>query len=295
MQDYKIIYIAGYGRSGSTLLDVILGNTGHSQSCGEINTIFDEYINGEKCSCGASYDNCPVWSKFFSEIDHNEKIEEYRKNVRNIDKRETVFRPWEKNISFKEKGLYKDVNKKLFGAISNEGTQFIVDSSKTAADGSFRPVALQELAGLDVKVIHIQRKLADVIKSLKKGSNRAMQQKKDVRLSLSSQIGLSKKSQYIEGAENTSINVIRGIVGYFLANRDATKLKKRLGEENYIKIAFEELLQSPEATLSAIEQQFDLDLLGSKNKIDQKQPLGSGHAVGGNRMIQNKTIIFGAQ
>lgn len=295
MANYSVIYIAGYGRSGSTLLDIILGNNTYSHSCGELNTIFDEYLNNENCSCGLSYEECPTWSKFFSKINDKEKLKLYKKTIRTIDKRETIFNPWKKNVTNEDINLYKEINTKLFEAISNENTQFIVDSSKTAADGSFRPIALKKFADIDVQVIHIQRRVSDVIKSLKKGSNRAIQNKKDIRLSLLSQIGFSKENNYVKGSKMSIVNVLRGSIGYYLANRDAKNLKKYLGDDNYIKISFEELLDTPEKVLNSIENTLNINLSDSKEKVINKLPLFSGHAVAGNRMIQEKTIIFGAK
>ena len=38
----KIIYVAGYGRSGSTLIDIVLSNSSNITTVGEISNIFNE-------------------------------------------------------------------------------------------------------------------------------------------------------------------------------------------------------------------------------------------------------------
>ena len=64
MSDFKVYYIAGAGRSGSTMLDAVLGNCDDFFSCGEL---INFTVNGleklEYCSCGVKVPNCEFWSK----------------------------------------------------------------------------------------------------------------------------------------------------------------------------------------------------------------------------------------
>jgi hypothetical protein len=53
----KILYIAGWGRSGSTLLDQTLGQVEGWFSSGELSLIWHD----ELCSCGATAFNCEFW------------------------------------------------------------------------------------------------------------------------------------------------------------------------------------------------------------------------------------------
>jgi hypothetical protein len=69
----RVIYIAGYTRSGSTLLSRILAKLEGAVFTGEIYTLFHYWDNGEieqrVCECGELYNKCVFWSKVFSNID----------------------------------------------------------------------------------------------------------------------------------------------------------------------------------------------------------------------------------
>lgn len=63
----KIIYIAGLGHSGSTMLDMSLGTLPGVVGLGELKTIMDDRTRDKHfssyCSCGKKAMECEVWSK----------------------------------------------------------------------------------------------------------------------------------------------------------------------------------------------------------------------------------------
>jgi len=59
----KVIYIAGYGRSESTLLDCIFARKPRIFGSGELTNIFDDRFHDRPCSCGESLKSCEVWSR----------------------------------------------------------------------------------------------------------------------------------------------------------------------------------------------------------------------------------------
>ncbi len=144
----KVIYIASDNRSGSTLLDLLLGNHSEVTSVGEIRRL-DEWINKpkEKCSCGELIGNCPFWKKV-------ERM--FGKPLKNIKTSDDMGRRWlYRNLSKlivtmvnKKKLLLKlsyffEFAKNYIGIANNifrlyeiisiiNDTPFIVDSSKVA-------------------------------------------------------------------------------------------------------------------------------------------------------------------
>lgn len=59
-----VIYIEGFGRSGTTLLDAALGQIDGFFSLGELAFLWDRgHAPGEICSCGAPATRCPIWSE----------------------------------------------------------------------------------------------------------------------------------------------------------------------------------------------------------------------------------------
>ena len=58
----KILYIAGWGRSGTTFLDNIFGQLDDFFSVGEIRFIWDRnFIEDRSCGCGQLFSSCSVW------------------------------------------------------------------------------------------------------------------------------------------------------------------------------------------------------------------------------------------
>ena len=63
----KVLYIAGWGRSGSTILDGILGQIPGLVSVGEIKFIWERgVIQNRRCSCGEPFSSCPFWTRVMS-------------------------------------------------------------------------------------------------------------------------------------------------------------------------------------------------------------------------------------
>jgi hypothetical protein len=62
-----VINIYGTSRSGSTMLDLILGNAGNAFSCGEISAWFRPYRRHHfKIDCACGKNPCPIWEKMRS-------------------------------------------------------------------------------------------------------------------------------------------------------------------------------------------------------------------------------------
>src|SRR5215831_4456244 len=59
-----VVYIAGSGRSGSTLLERVLGEIPGFANVGELIDLFRRVADhGERCGCGQEFARCPFWSQ----------------------------------------------------------------------------------------------------------------------------------------------------------------------------------------------------------------------------------------
>jgi hypothetical protein len=59
-----VIYIEGFGRSGTTLLDAALGQVDGFFSLGEVALLWDQALApGALCGCGTPAERCPVWGE----------------------------------------------------------------------------------------------------------------------------------------------------------------------------------------------------------------------------------------
>jgi hypothetical protein len=57
----KLVYIGGYGHSGSTLLEYLLAAHPRVLACGEVASALRQRGRKEKCTCGLPAKECPVW------------------------------------------------------------------------------------------------------------------------------------------------------------------------------------------------------------------------------------------
>jgi hypothetical protein len=121
----KLIYIGGYGHSGSTLLEYLLAASPEIVACGEIASVLRERGRKEKCTCGRVVEECPLWgplhvpSASFAES-HEELALALRERV---------------------KGRYAA----------------IVDSSKTPWRYMAAPFRLRDALGSDFLLLHLVR------------------------------------------------------------------------------------------------------------------------------------------
>ncbi|HEX6984894.1 MAG TPA: hypothetical protein VF170_05935, partial [Planctomycetaceae bacterium] len=56
-----MLYVAGWGRSGSTLLSYILADLPGFVAVGELRYLWSAISNGELCGCGEPVTACPFW------------------------------------------------------------------------------------------------------------------------------------------------------------------------------------------------------------------------------------------
>lgn len=59
-----LIYIGGYGRSGSTLIEYLLTCSSEVVACGEVERHLRSFGRKKLCTCGRRPKSCPVWSAF---------------------------------------------------------------------------------------------------------------------------------------------------------------------------------------------------------------------------------------
>jgi len=60
----KLIYVGGFGRSGSTLLEYLLASHPGVLACGEVGRHPLKWRTRKGCTCGRQALECPVWAPF---------------------------------------------------------------------------------------------------------------------------------------------------------------------------------------------------------------------------------------
>ena len=163
MDDVKVLFIAGWARSGSTLLDNILGQVDGFFSAGEVRWIWNRgLLEHRKCACGRPIDECPFWEKLFREefgwpgpdaIDPQQIIDWQLEMARVphyprllLERRGRSRRP--------DLDSYKDIVARLYKSIARtSGARVVIDSSKMPPDA----VILGLLEGITPYFVHLVR------------------------------------------------------------------------------------------------------------------------------------------
>lgn len=168
----RVIYIAGDGRSGSTLLDRLIGAYPGVFSCGELGNLLQSTASSEQlCACGESARACGFWHEVlrcWSVMVPDFTEREYRGLQRRYERLRYLLRPHhERELTLDEPRFarYAEYTSALFNAIADlSGATVIVDSSKSPA----RALALSRIPGLDVRMLHLVRDVRGVAYSLRK-------------------------------------------------------------------------------------------------------------------------------
>jgi len=150
----KVLYIAGWGRSGSTIVDNILGQVDGFFSAGELMFIWRRgLVEGRLCGCGRPVRECDVWTRVLARaypggVDPEEmvRLEAHSARTRHLPLHLARVEPGS--------GQYRRELAALYGALQAEtGCRVIVDSSKSPSYGR----VLAGAPGLDVRVVQLVR------------------------------------------------------------------------------------------------------------------------------------------
>ena len=149
MAKLKIIYISGVGRSGSTLIDLLLNTSKDVLALGEIYWYHD-YKNGKvECCCGLPIDKCSYWRDIGRRdirIESHANAREYLKVLNYL------YNPFCKEVRYKN----RSDNTRLFRKVidnSVRNIKYISDSSKDLT----RLIELENDPGIEVYNVNIVR------------------------------------------------------------------------------------------------------------------------------------------
>lgn len=263
----KIIYVAGYGRSGTTLLSIALGEHPSVFGAGEIHELTrSAWAENNYCACGAPLRECEFWSvvvgRWLSAAPKN-FMGEYRRLQSPI---ENSFRP----AFLKRRNAHAEFAQAtlaLFREIASaSGRSIIVDSSKLPG----RAEALARISGLDVYVVHLVRDGRGVAWSLKKAYAR------DAKAGL--QRELRPKS------------TIRTSLRWSLVNMAAESLAHAVGRHRYLRVRYEDFSADPAGVLNRIGNLVGVDFGGVGARLEEGGRMSARHQLAGSRLRMNPSI-----
>jgi hypothetical protein len=271
----KVIYIAGYGRSGSTLLESVLNCHDAITVLGELSYL-PESLN-TLCSCGFPLRDCifwrPIWDQFQEKAQLD--VETFLRLQHHLES--SVF--WRSKAPFLPgrmtlREYYDRQTRLLFECIVNNtaaDTQCLMDSSKTAYTAARKPKHLYRIFGGSLRVIHLIRDIRGVMWSMvHKG------------------IYLPRSDG--NGTARSRLAAFRAILGWITANHAANQLKTVLPEKCYTRVRYEDFVESPEATLLSLGKFLNMDMDGIISRVRDGLEPGEKHQIMGNPSRFDKVI-----
>lgn len=261
----SIYYIAGAGRSGSTLLDISLGNLSGHQSLGELIFFVENgLIENEYCSCGSRVQDCSFWRKVAQRWGAKRKLslEEYQKTQKELLRNKNTFRNIYHSIfPTSLQRLYYSDQAALYEILFEEtGKSILIDSSKNA-----QYILVLRKLSIPFKVLHLTRSFSGVLNSTKKEFKKDPSQ------------GLERDMKPQSFRYSLAIWLTDNVLTWIFA----------LGKP-YQRIRYEELIDSPVDTIGKVGSLANDEI----NLLSNRGPLLAPHLVAGNKMRMGKEIYI---
>ena len=173
----QVLYIGGLGRSGSTLLDRMLGAIDGVCSVGELVHLWERGLGQDnRCGCGRRFSSCPFWRRVgelgFGGWDSLD-VDEVLALKGSVDRNRYVplmlvpglSRPYRARLD-----RYLRLLERLYLAVGQaSGRRLVVDASKHASSAFLA----RRLAGVELRLVHLVRDSRGVAFSWTKRMRRA--------------------------------------------------------------------------------------------------------------------------
>ncbi|WP_395327335.1 sulfotransferase [Novosphingobium sp. BL-8H] len=291
----RVIYLAGYGRSGSTLLDIALGMRPDVFGAGELTALARHaWKNGEYCACGVTVHSCPFWGAVMaradgeadeaaaSDVDAAHDAQAVLDNLADLQRRVESLAAWRRVLGrFLPDTLnhYHGANRGLFLAVTAEGGRgggngteravYVLDSSKLPG----RALALSSMPGIDLRVIHLVRDPRAVAWSMSRPHRKQIE--------AGVQRELRPKPAFYVALRWSMVNLV------------CEWLCRRVGPGRTIRVRYEDFVADPPAVLEAIRTQCAPDLPGlADDGAPPPEVLRPGHQVAGSRHRMQEHLVI---
>lgn len=156
----RVVFVGGYGRSGSTIIDLLLDRVPGIVAVGEFRHLFGRALgDNELCSCGQPFRECPFWSKVLAEAFPNgvdrTRVQHAVKRLNRISMLAYLRWPGLMPPSLREDmRIYQDAFERAYAAVAKVSqAKVIVDSTKYPLHGWF----LRKMPSLQLNVMLLVR------------------------------------------------------------------------------------------------------------------------------------------
>ena len=262
----KILFIMGWGRSGSTLLDNVLGEIEGFTSLGELHYLWRRgFIKQHTCGCRRPVGECELWSKVLDtpfrdrklgELDPAEVDRWQHDSVRmRYFRRLLRFEPGAPT-NWKDLDNYIEALAAVYRAVARvDGSRVVVDSSKRPSDGA----VVRLLPGIDPFYVHLVRDPRATAHSWRRVK-----------------MGPHRRLRHLGPA-------VYSTTRWLNRNAAAERLKARAGEARSMFLRYEDFVARPRATVREVVR-FVGEHAGEPPFVDDRTvELGVNHTVSGNQ------------
>lgn len=263
----RVLFLGGLGRSGTTLMERLLGQLPGVCPLGEVVHLWQRDLrHDERCGCGDRFSECGFWQKVGVEAfggwenidpDRLSALAATTERTRHIPR--LAFGPKPKGLA-EYSGYYSKVYR---AAASVSGAQVVVDSSKHSA----LAYCLRHIEDIDLRVIHVVRDSRGVAYSWTKKVPRP-ESDTDEQMTRYT----PARSALLWNGHNASFGVL---------GRLGVKVRR---------VRYEELLTDPKSTLRSLARFAGLEESATELSFLRAEgdgyvaDLGPGHSAAGNPM-----------
>lgn len=246
----KLVYIAGIGHNGSTMLDLLLDKSSGITSLGQLNELFLPY--------DPRYEDDPRRASFWRSVQSKlgpARVDKLRAVNSSILKEKRIAHLLFSQAARRE---FSKINSALLGVIAEAlPDEILLDSSKNVS----RCLGLTELSDFELYVVHLVRDIRGYVSSYNKRRR---------------EIGRSQ-------------HYFRPSATWFLKNI-AGEYVGRSFSGRYLHVSFEQLTDAPTRAIDEIERFLEHDLTGSRLVVNGSATLdpASSLAFGGNRILHRR-------
>ena len=260
----KVLFIGGFGRSGSTLLDNVLGQVEGFCSSGELSYTWDRSLQEDRlCSCRNAFSECPFWSRIVASAFPDlgaidlDRLVRVRESLTPIRSARASLRG---RTATELPGVdgYLDRLVQLLRAVrSQTESRVVVDSSKAPGHGFL----LHSSPDVDAYALHLVRDSRAVAYS--------WQKKKVYDPTGEEPMYMSRHSPVRSSRLWTTWNL-------------ATEIVWRGRPERYLRMRYEDFVAAPAASLRRILDFVGEDVEALPFSDDNSFEMGTVHALAGN-------------
>lgn len=263
----KVVFLMGYGRSGSTFFDILLNNAADVASVGALGHYWNWLAADEPCACGERLEACEFWGEVVRS--HRERLshggpERWNAVQEGVESRRRLPRLLRGSLPGELVASYRRATGCLLEAI-DERTEppAVVDSSGSGARSTGRAFALARHTDADVRVIHLVR---------------------DGRAVAWSSVKRPGSPERPEVSLPRPLVALRAGAAWSVANLACEWIARKLGSDRVLRVRYEDLATRTAEELERVSAFADVELGDLIRKVEADAPLEVGHNIAGNRL-----------